>query len=63
MKPVMVLVGAIVTFLGLLPFLMKIEAIATRFTVIAPEKITYHIAILVVGILVLLYGLQAGRRR
>jgi len=59
----MVLVGAIVTFLGLLPFLMKIEAIATRFAVIAPERITYHIAILVVGILALLYGLQAGRRR
>jgi divalent metal cation (Fe/Co/Zn/Cd) transporter len=64
MKIVDFLIGLAVLFMGLLPFLTKIEAIAERTAFInGPGSMAYQLILIVLGVLVIAYALREPRKR
>jgi hypothetical protein len=63
MRIVDFLSGVVVLFMGLLPFLTRIEAIAERFAFIKePGTTTYQVVLIIVGILLILYAIRSKKK-
>ena len=63
MKIVDFLIGLAVLFMGLLPFLGRIEAIAERISVIGePGSTIYQVILIVLGVLVIAYSLKEEKK-
>lgn len=63
MKSIDLLIGLAVLFMGLLPFLTRIEAIAEKISVIGePGSTIYQIILIVIGVLVIAYSLKQEKK-
>lgn len=63
MKPIDFLIGLAVLFMGLLPFLTRIEAIAEKISLLGrPGEIVYQVILIVLGVLVIVYSMQKEKK-
>ncbi len=64
MKIIDLLIGLAVLFMGLVPFLARIEAIAEKVSVIGePGSTVYQIILIVLGVLVIIYSIQKEKSK
>lgn len=63
MKIVDFVVGIVVLFMGILPFLTKIEAVGEKLALIKePGTLAYQAILIVIGVLLILYATRSERR-
>lgn len=63
MKIIDFLIGLAVLFMGLVPSLANIEAIAEKISAIGkPGEIVYQVILIVIGVLVIIYSLKKEKK-
>lgn len=63
MKLIDFFIGIAVLFMGLLPFLARIEAVASRISLIGkPGEVVYQVILIVLGVLAIAYSLKQEKK-